>query len=631
MAIKQLTEQQVREWTLEQKDEWWLKNVYKGDMKQLTWRSGITGALLGGILSLTNLYVGIRTGWTLGVGITSVVISFAVFKIFSKFGLADEMTILENNAMQSISAAAGYMTMPLMAAISGYMMVTNTIPPQWQVYLWIVALALLGVLFAFPLKKRAINDEQLLFPEGYACGVVMDSLHTTEGGEGMKRAKYLMGGAAASAIIEFLRNEPILKRLHMGFMTLPQHWDDFLYSKEFGERFFTPSILGTPMNRLLLQFDSSIVMMGAGTIMSMRTAVSMLIGGLLNYAILAPIMIQQGVIPAEGGFRNISLWGLWGGASMMTTASLYSFFAAPSTVAAFKNVFNKSAKKKQKSDVLKHIELPFSVSAIGVPVLTLALMIMGKEFFNVSYWLTFVSVPLVFFFSIMAVKATGLTGTTPGSALAKMTQVVYAFLAPGDMGVSVTSAGVTASVSLNASNLLMDIKPGYMLGAKPRQQAIGHAIGIFVGGLVAVPVFYKLFHGDISLFGTDAFPMPSALVWKAVAEILSKGITSLHVTARWAVVIGGLLGIILEMIVIRTKNKFPISPVGLGLPFVLSFTDTFMMFLGCFIFWLLKRKPVEKRGAFYNDFAENQESIGAGIIAGGSIIGIVLLLIETSL
>ena len=71
MAIKQLTEEQIREWTLEQKDQWWLDNVYRGDMKQLTIRSGLTGALLGSVLSLTNLYVGIKTGWSLGVGTRS--------------------------------------------------------------------------------------------------------------------------------------------------------------------------------------------------------------------------------------------------------------------------------------------------------------------------------------------------------------------------------------------------------------------------------------------------------------------------------------------------------------------------------------------------------------------------------
>ncbi len=54
MAIKQLDEEQVRTWTLEQKDRWWFENVWKGDMPQLTVRSAITGMMLGGILSLSN-------------------------------------------------------------------------------------------------------------------------------------------------------------------------------------------------------------------------------------------------------------------------------------------------------------------------------------------------------------------------------------------------------------------------------------------------------------------------------------------------------------------------------------------------------------------------------------------------
>src|ERR1039457_1432158 len=101
MAIKHLSEEQIRTWTLEQKDRWWLDNVWKGDMPQLTLRSGLTGMLIGGILSLTNLYVGAKTGWTLGVGITSVIIAFAFFKVISSFKLAREFTVLENNATQS--------------------------------------------------------------------------------------------------------------------------------------------------------------------------------------------------------------------------------------------------------------------------------------------------------------------------------------------------------------------------------------------------------------------------------------------------------------------------------------------------------------------------------------------------
>src|SRR5436190_20489326 len=103
MAIKQLTPEQVRTMSLEEKDKWWLENVYRGDMPQLTWRSGLTGFLLGAFLSLTNLYISARTGWSLGVGITSVIVAFAFFKVLARIGRGKVMTILENNAMQTIA------------------------------------------------------------------------------------------------------------------------------------------------------------------------------------------------------------------------------------------------------------------------------------------------------------------------------------------------------------------------------------------------------------------------------------------------------------------------------------------------------------------------------------------------
>ncbi|MCC6137084.1 MAG: OPT/YSL family transporter [Bdellovibrionaceae bacterium] len=622
MAIKQLTEQQIKEWTLQQKDEWWLKNVYKGNMRQLTLRAVLTGVVLGCVLTVTNLYVGIKTGWTLGVGITSVILSFAAFKAFSKFNLAEDMTILENNAMQSIATSAGYMTAPMMASISGYMMVTGIIPPMWQVYCWIVVLGLLGALFAFPQKKRAINDEQLPFPEGYAAGVVLENLHSADEKDGIVKAKLLGLGAGLAALLEILRSEKLLDVLYLKFLSIPHYWDDLVY------KFFTPNIAGIPLKDLTIRLDTSIVLMGSGALISFRTACSMITGAIVNYAILAPIMMNQGII-VGGGFKNISIWALWGGAAMMTTASLYSFFSSDSTIAGVKSLFNKTNKPKVKQkDVLADIELPGSVSTVGIIVLSIIAIIMGKAFFDIDYWLTAVAIPLVFVFSIMAIKSTGMTGITPGGALAKMTQVIFSVLAPGNMGTSLIVAGVTSEVSLGASNLLMDIKPAYMLGGKPRQQAMGHAIGVFAGALIAVPAFYFVFNGDISLFGTERFPMPGATVWAAVAKVLSNGFMSLHETARFAVVAGAVLGIVMEILVKKTKGKFPISPVGFGIAFVLPFADVFIMFLGSFIFWLLKLKPEKKRSAGYHTFVENQETVAAGVVAGGGLIGIAILIFE---
>src|SRR5882757_2871907 len=132
MTIQQLSEEQIRDWTVEQKDKWWLENIYRGNMPQLTIRSALTGFILGGLLSATNLYIGAKTGWSLGVGITSVILAFAFFKILQQLGFK-EFTILENNAMQSIATSAGYMTSPLTSSLAAYMIVNQVMLPWWQI------------------------------------------------------------------------------------------------------------------------------------------------------------------------------------------------------------------------------------------------------------------------------------------------------------------------------------------------------------------------------------------------------------------------------------------------------------------------------------------------------------------
>ena len=43
MALPQLTDEQVQTWTRTQKDRWWLENVYRGDLPQLTITKVMTG------------------------------------------------------------------------------------------------------------------------------------------------------------------------------------------------------------------------------------------------------------------------------------------------------------------------------------------------------------------------------------------------------------------------------------------------------------------------------------------------------------------------------------------------------------------------------------------------------------
>jgi uncharacterized oligopeptide transporter (OPT) family protein len=619
MAIPHLGEEQLRTWSLEQKDRWWLENVYRGNMPQLTLRSALTGLVLGAILSVTNLYVGIRTGWSLGVGITSVILAFAAFKVLHRVGLGRDLTILENNASQSIATAAGYMVTPLCSSLPAYMLISGAVLPPWQVIPWIIAVSVLGVLYAFPLKKRFVNEEQLPFPEGYAAGVVMDSIHTGSGAEGLLKARILGAGAALSAAIQVLRSEKVMHLLRAPFLAIPEYWDAFVY------RFFTPRLAGIPLQDLNFRLDSSIVLLGTGGLMGVKAGASLLVGGVVNYLVLAPWMMRQGVIDGVG-FRAITKWSLWWGVAMMTTSSLFSFFSKPSLLASS---FRGMLGRKGQRDVLAHVELPLRVSVVGVPVLGALVVAMASWFFGVHWWMGALAVPMVFFFAVIAVNSTGLTSITPIGAMGKLTQLAYGAIAPGNMTTNVATASITAEVVSNASNLLMDIKPGYMLGAKPRQQAVGHVLGILVGAFAVVPVYYLLMGPDTSRLTSDALPMPAAQVWRAVAELLARGLSSIHPTARWGVVVGGLLGIAMEWANLRTRGKFPLSGVGLGLATVVTFPDVISMSAGSLLFWFLGKRLADPARRGHSVLVANRETLCAGVIAGGSLIGIILIVLET--
>ncbi len=639
MAIAQLNEEQIRTWTLDQKDRWWFENVWKGDMPQLTLRSGLTGFLLGGVLSATNLYVGAKTGWTLGVGITSVILAFAFWKVLSRLGMR-EFTLLENNCMQSIATAAGYMTAPLISSLGAYMVVTNQVIPAYVMMMWMISLSLLGVLFAFPLKRRFINDEQHPFPEGRACGVVLDTLHTADPAHGLFKAKTLVVAGVSAALFKLLQAHSIMEYLQLRLLRLREmvweprfleYLDEWYY--HLAERFswVIPKIAGTDFRQLTIRPELDIAMIGAGGLMGIRTGFSLLVGAVINYFILAPAMIQygdiRGTVSASGelvfGFRRITEWALWGGVTMMVVASLVAFFAKPEMIfGAFSGLLG-GRREGRSGDVLRRIELPLWVSLVGIPIIGAFVVFLAHNYFNVQYWLAIVAIPLVFVFTIIGAHSTALTAITPTGALGKLTQLTYGALAPGDIKANLMTAGITGEVASNASNLLMDIKPGYMLGGKPRHQAIGHCIGIVAGALASIPLFNMMFLSrGIEKMQSDQFPMPAVAIWRGVAEILTQGLDKLPTTAVYAAIIGGLLGLVLEIMRMASRNRMPLSAVGIGLAFVIPFTTCLAMFFGSFIFWLLARRYPDKESRGYKVWVDNQEPICAGLIAGAALIGI---------
>ncbi len=656
MALAQLTDEQTRTWTREQKDRWWFENVFRGDLPQLTLRSGLTGFLLGGVLSATNLYIGGKAGVTLGVNLTSVILAFVMFRTLARIGMAKDFTILENNAMQSIATAAGYMTMPLISSLAAYMMITNRIVPWWQMVIWMVIMSLVGVLVAFPLKRRFINEDQLPFPEGRACGVVLDALYHGAAGEGVYKAKLLGITAGLAALYQFLISEGLQRLVQFTLLRLdrvfgwaePWHiherLDDYYYMLVAKYQLWTPKILGTDFKTLGLRLTIDAAMLGVGGLMGVRVATSVVLGTVINFMVLAPIMIARGDITPRVGPTGalvplsraeiVNQWSLWWGVSMMVVGSLIALAGKPEIFTSiFKNLRGKK-KEKQGDDVLKDIELPLWISFVGVPILSVLGCYVTHLFFGVPMWLALLSLPLIFLLTVICVNSMALTSWTPTSSLSKITQFAIGALDRTNPASNLITGGITAEVASNAANLLSDIKPGYMLGAKPRQQAIGHVIGIISGAIAATPLFFVLFLTPnaegvrmASTIASEEFPMPSALQWRGVAELISRGVSSLPQSAIYSMIGAALLAAFIEIATIIRRKPFPLSSVSIGLGVILPPEYCLTMWIGALFFWWQARRQV-KGSAGHRRWVEGMEPVCAGLITGAALIGIANALVN---
>ena len=116
--------------TPEEIERQWFEKVYKGrgdSMRQLTWRAVLMGSVLGAVLSLTNIYIGLKAGWGFGVAITACILSYAIWSGCHGIGIAKTpMTILENNCMQSTASSAGYSTGgTLISAFAAYIILNG--------------------------------------------------------------------------------------------------------------------------------------------------------------------------------------------------------------------------------------------------------------------------------------------------------------------------------------------------------------------------------------------------------------------------------------------------------------------------------------------------------------------------
>ncbi len=598
----------------EDRDRAWVKHYYQGDdVPQLTWRAVIMGGVLGMLMSISNLYTTLKLGWSFGVAITACVLSYAIWNAFTVLGLAKtKMTMLENNCMQSTASAAGYSTGGTLATAVGALLLISGDGERlgwFPVACWVLLTALLGVFLAIPMKRQMINQEQLPFPSGIAAAETLRSLYA-KGSESILKARALIGALVVGGVIGFLRSFPLLKD-SAGEPTT-------LIPGEFPFAFKVFSIRGRAISGAQLagfNFEPSLLLIAAGMIVGIRVSASMMLGSLVNYLVLVPYAMgladwqqphktfigHMEVALGDSGelvMVKVTRWSLWLGTALMVTSGLTSFALGWRTILrALTGLRSKGDGTPVNDDPVARLEVPMKWFVVGMAPITVGLMALCWLSFGIHPALGLLSVVLSFVLALVACRATGETDTTPIGAMGKITQFVYAVLSPANKTVNLMTAGITAGAAGSSADLLTDLKSGYLLGANPRKQFLAQFYGIFFGIVAVIPAWYLLVPNKAAL---EAFNPPATNMWFAVAEALSAGISSIPESARYAIAIGGIIGIalpLLDALLPAKVKRFIPSSMGIGLAFVVPFANSLSFFIGAVIteVWMWRAKKSGER------------------------------------
>lgn len=581
----------------------WLSKTYQPNATNLTIRAALWGMAIGALLSLSNLYVFFKTGWSMGVTLTACILAFSTFQFLRALRLVKKpLGALENNALTTVASGAGYMTGGgNMAAFGALLMVTTVRPDSISMIAWFALIAALGVFAAIPIKRQLINQEGLIFPTGTATADTISSIHEAASGAGASKAKWLTGAGVFAAVLTWLRDA--------------WHWVP-------GTIPLPLQFAGEKLSAWTLSLKTEVVLIGGGALMSFKTGWSLLLGGLLTYAVLAPSLVERGIVTTVS-YKAIVAWTLWPGAAILVASGLTSFAIDYKSIArSFTGLTRIFGGGRKSDEGIATLECPDWWFPAGFAVLAPFVVLLMVWLFQIPLWAAVIAIPLAVVMGFVAARVTGETDVTPTKALGPVTQMLYGVMTPGNLSGNIMSANVTGGIGLHAADLLTTLKTGWLLGAKPRHQFFAQLFGVVAGAIVIVPAFNYIIP-DASLLGGEAWPAPSCVVWAGVSKAFSDGIGALHPTSRTVIVVGLALGValaLLERFAPKRLRTYLPSPSGLGLAMVIPGSNSIAMFIGAAIAEILRR-AVPK-------FAEKTVvPVASGFIAGESLVGILVAIL----
>ena len=611
--------------------------MHNENLKELTVRGIILGALVTVIFTASNVYLGLKVGMTFASSIPAAVISMAVLKFFK------DSSILENNMVQTQASSAGTLSSVIFVLPGLLMMGYWQDFPFWQTMLICAAGGTLGVLFTIPLRRAMVVNSDLPYPEGVAAAEILKAGNHADGDSGVKDIAY---GGVLAGLVAFLTN---------GLRVMADGASAWIQT---GKAAFQ------------LPMGFSLALLGAGYLIGIVGGIAMLIGVILTWGVAVPYFTMSGDIAADASLIDAAMvvWktkvrfigvGTIGIAAIWTLLILMKPMIE-GMVHSFRMLKGGQAESEHRVD----IDLS-PKTMIYILIATVVLIVISLHHFiaaapispELSILLvvvcTFLAVFIGFFVAAASGYMAGLVGSSssPISGIGIISVIVISLVLVSignASGLFETVDGqkfltaltlFTASIVLTTATIsndnLQDLKTGLLVDATPWRQQVALIIGCFVGALVIAPVLEILYHA----YGfSGALPRPDMDPSQALSApqatlmtTISQGIFTNKL--EWTYILTGVgLGAVLitiDAFLKKVSNKvfgLPVIAVGIGI--YLPPSINMPVIVGAFLAWIMTRHIAKLGNKEVSAKAERFGTLfSAGLIVGESLMGVILAFI----
>ncbi|MEJ6562988.1 MAG: oligopeptide transporter, OPT family [Euryarchaeota archaeon] len=593
--------------------------------KELTLRVVIVGILLGILMTAANAYLGLYAGMTVSASIPAAVMSMIILRT-----LFNDVSILENNAVQTMASAGESLAAGVIFTVPALLVIGIWDEIQWLDTLIIALLGgLLGTMFTIALRRLFIVEEALPYPEGVACREVL--VAGEEGGEGALAILYALGIGAIYGLM--------VKGFKVTQNNVESAWE----------------FLGT---RLYAGMDLSIALLSVGYIVGIRIASFIFLGGVIGFGVLVPM---YGLIRGWPDSPDLvtGFYSIWAseiryvGVGAMVVGGVYTLWSMRKTI--FTGLSKALIKKENSDEVLLRTEIDLPLDK----VLIVCGILVGFTF--LYYWWATGSLVLAlagalflgvvsFFFAAVAGYIAGVVGSSnspvSGMTIATLLFTVALVWVVGDLFLGLGTeelmlatlliAAIVATSAAIAGDVMQDLKTGHMVGATPWRQQTAEIIGVVTGAVVIGPtlqLLHKAFR--ISKTACEMNPLPddptcSNALFAPQAELIGAIVQGafggdLNISM---VMLGAIIAVALIML------KMPVMsvaigiylPLGLSVPIMLGGVISYFALNAAYlrIDGHLDGKPSKKAEKAGKDVENRGVLIGAGFIAGESILGVLI-------